>query len=241
MFNLNDPHSRSFARAAGVGYLAIALAGGFSIAFVPAQIQVAGDIAATIENLREMRPLYLAGIAGDTIVLVAEVLVTALLFMMFRRVQPTLSLIAALARFAMVAVMGAMLLFSAGIWHLTGADTMPGLDEELRQHSVALLYYIHDAGVWVWQVFFWLHLMALGTLVLKSGAFPRWLGWGLLIGSFGYLLDSIFAFAFPEVALLGQIRIPLLVIVSLSEITFALWLVIRGPGPALGRHTAQPG
>lgn len=228
MFDLENPQSPAYARLAGLAYLTIAVAGGFSIAYVPSELQVAGDIGATFERLSSQKGLFLAGIGGDVVVLIAEVLVTAMLFWMFRPVQPTLSLIAALARFAMVAVMAAMLLFHAGILAMISPETLPGLVDQTRHQIVHLLYVMHDAGVWVWQVFFWLHLLSLGALVLRSGAFPRLLGWGLMIGSFGYLLDSIYSAAFPDVALLGQLRVGLLVVVTLAEIGFALWLVSKG-------------
>jgi hypothetical protein len=50
-----------------------------------------------------------------------------------------------------------------------------------------------------------------------------------MIGSLGYVLDSIYSFAFPEVAALGVVRVGFLAIVSLSEIGFALWLIFVGP------------
>ena len=65
--------------------------------------------------------------------------------------------------------------------------------------------------------------------MVASGQYPRLLGYGLMLGGMGYLLDSAYAFAFPEAALLGQLRVALLVIVTISEVGFALWLLLRGP------------
>ena len=74
-----------------------------------------------------------------------------------------------------------------------------------------------------------MHLMLLGYLVLHSGRFPALLGYGLMIGAMGYLLDSAYAFAFPGADWLGILRAGLLAIVTLSEVGFALWLLIRAP------------
>ena len=219
---LNDPSSAVYARAAGLGYLTIALAGGFSIAFMPNVVFNSG--LAPLDGILQHRGLFLAGIAGDTVVMLAEILVTAMLFFMFRPVNPTLSMIAALARFAMVAVMAAMLLFYAGLVVLSDSPVFQG-----RGDLAALLLAIHDSGVWIWQVFFTAHLFALGVLVVQSGRYPRLLGWGLALGGLGYLLDSAYAFAFPDVELLGYTRAALLAVVTLSEISFALWLTFRGP------------
>ena len=88
---------------------------------------------------------------------------------------------------------------------------------------------LHDGGVWVWQIFFAAHLLILGSLIWASGFFPRLLGLGRAIGGLGYMLDSAYAFAFPDADWLGWLRAGLLAVVTLSEITFARWRVIAGP------------
>ena len=93
--------------------------------------------------------------------------------------------------------------------------------------------YVHDAGVWIWQVFFSLHLVLLGTLVVRSGRYPRLIGVGLILGGTGYLVDSVQMFALPDAAVLEAVKIVLLLIVTLAEVGFALWLLIRGPRPAI--------
>ena len=107
--------------------------------------------------------------------------------------------------------------------------------EKLRAEREALAYLMltmHDAGVWVWQIFFTAHLVLLGRLVAHSGMYPRLLGHALTLGGLGYILDSAYSFAFPETHWLGTIRIGLLVLVTAAEIGFALWLLFVGPkGP----------
>ena len=72
-------------------------------------------------------------------------------------------------------------------------------------------------------------------------AYPRLLGWGLKLGGAGYLLDSVAGFALPNAVLLQAISIALLVIVTLSEIGFALWLVFVGPRKTVLTPSALPG
>lgn len=231
MQSFSDPQSSSYARWTGFFYLGIALAGGFSIAYVPAQIVQPGDAAATVANIVSRSALYHLGIAGDVVVMVFELFVLAMLYFMFRNVSKTLSFVAAMARLSMVSVMSGMLFFHAGAELLAQSDhVMTHFAPEQRADLTGLLLEMHRAGVWIWQVFFTVHLLILGCLIQRSGRFPAILGHGLSVGAMGYLLDSVYAFAFPDVAWLGQLRIVLLGIVTLSEVGFALWLLIRAPG-----------
>ncbi len=230
MQRFSDPLSSSYARWTGFFYLGIAVAGGFSIAYVPSQIVVAGDPSATVANIIGRAGLYHMGIAADLVVMVFEIMAVAMLYFMFRDVSKTLSFAAAMARLSMVSVMSAMLFFHAG------ADLLAHSDQVMTQFSAAeradimgLFLEMHRAGVWIWQVFFTVHLLLLGYLLLRSNRFPSLLGYGLMIGAMGYVLDSAYAFAFPDVAWLGMLRAGLLVIVTLSEVGFALWLLIRAP------------
>lgn len=226
----SDPQSRGYARLTGLFYLVIAVFGFFAILWVPSQLQVAGDTAATFDNILTRKALFLAGIGGEVIIVIAEIMATAMLYFMFKPVNATLSFAAALARLSMVGVMAAMLFFSAGALTLAeSGSALASLSEAQRLDIAGLFLGMHDAGVWIWQVFFTVHLLILGQLVARSGVYPRLLGHAMSLGALGYLLDSVYSFALPDLALLGGIRSGLLAIVSLAEIGFALWLVVLGP------------
>lgn len=236
----DDPRSRPYARMTGAFYLTIAAAGAFAIGLVPAQLHVAGDAAATVGNIMARRGLFNLGIAGDSIVMLAEVMTTAMLYFMFKPVSATLSLAAALARALMVAVMAAMLLFHAAALALADPNgALTSFSAAQRIDLAGLMLHVHDAGVWIWQLFFTLHLALLGQLVVRSGFYPRLLGHAMSLGAFGYLLDSVYAFAVPDAALLGQVRVGLLAVVTVAEIGFALLLLIRGPRGVAASVTAE--
>lgn len=229
----DDPSSRAYARVTGLLYLVIAFAGGFAILYVPNTLDVAGDPAATFTNIASQRGLFHAGLIGDVVMMTAEILVCVMLYFIFKPINATLSLAAAFARLMMVAVMAAMLFFHAGALALADGTVPLGSFSELQRIELAgLMRHIHDAGVWIWQLFFCLHLLLLGSLVIRSRLFPRLIGAGLMVGGMGYLVDSVQMFALPQAATLEAVKFALLGIVSLSEIGFALWLVIRGPRAA---------
>ncbi len=230
MHMFQDPSSRAYARLTGALYLLIAFAGGFSILYVPGVLDMPGDPAATFANIAAHRGLFYAGLAGDVVMMTAEVLVSVMLYFMFRPVNATLSLAASYARLMMVAVMAAMLFFHAGSLALAdGAVPLGSFSEAQRLELAGLMRHVHDAGVWIWQVFFCLHLVLLGTLVARSGLYPRLIGTGLVVGGTGYLVDSVQMFAFPDAMALEAVKVALLIVVTLAEVGFALWLLIRGP------------
>ncbi|MEM8555446.1 MAG: DUF4386 domain-containing protein [Pseudomonadota bacterium] len=230
MLVLSDPTTRRFAQVAGAQYIVIAAAGFFSILWVPAQLTVPGDPAGTAALIAARPGLFAAGIAGDVVMMMAEVILSVMLYAMFRSHNPVLAMAALVARLMMAAVMAVMLLPQAAVLALsTGAMPLHSTDAAelawvLRQFDLA--------GVWVWQVFFTLHLWLLGVLAWTSGAVPRLLAAGLAIGGTGYLVDSIRAFAFPGSPVLEFTGMGLLAIVTLAEIGFALWLLVWGRVPS---------
>jgi hypothetical protein len=229
MHALDDPTNRSFARGAGVLYLVIAAAGFFSILWVPAQLTVPGDPVATAALIAARPELFALGVGGDVVMMTAEVVLAVMLYAMFRPFGAVLALSAMVARLMMAAVIAAMLLPQAAVLALSAPDApVAALDAAQRAEVAWMLARMDAAGVWVWQVFFALHLWLLGLLAWRSRAVPRPLAAGLALGGTGYLVDSVRAFALPESATLALVGGALIAVVTLAEIGFALWLLLRG-------------
>lgn len=221
--------TRSYARTAGLLYLIIAVFGAFAIAYVPSVIIEAGDAATTANNLMANKTLFNMGIFGDVVVLLAEVTLTAMLYVIFKPVSPTLALIAAWSRIAMVLVMATNLLINIMPVFLLSGTTYLSAFEPAQLHAAALiLFEAHGYGVFIWQIFFGPHLLALGYMILKSDLFPKVLGWMMLIGSFGYTIQALEKLMHIENAALSFAIIGLLTIVTIGELSFAFWLLIKG-------------
>jgi len=213
--------SKSYIRTAGWLYIAIAIAGGFSIGYVPSVIFVSGDAAATLANLLGNTALVRLGILGDIIVLLIELVLTIMLYRIFKPASETLALIATYARFAMVGVMAINIMLGVMPLYVIGLKTpMPEM--------VLALFVAKQMGIYVWQLFFSLHLLAVGTMILRYGLFPKVLGWMMTIGAFGYLIEGLSKLTFFENAALSVLVIGLLVVVTLGELAFAIWLIAKG-------------
>jgi len=62
----------------------------------------------------------------------------------------------------------------------------------------------------------------MGYLVFKSGFLPGVIGVLLMIGCFGYLIDSVIFFLFPDV------DVTISSFTFIGELLLPLWLVIKG-------------
>ncbi len=218
-----------YAKVAGLLYLLIAVFGAFSIGYVPSVIVVPNDSAATAANLLAHPDLVRMGIVGDVLVLIVEVLLTAMLYVMFKPVSPTLSMVAAYARLSMVLVMAINLgVYIMPVVLVSGTSYLNAFEPAQLESAAMLLFEVHQFGIYIWQLFFALHLIALGYMVVRSDLFPKVLGWMMLVGSGGYFIQGLAAITFTESSIISILSIGLLVIVTLGELGFAFWLAIKG-------------
>ena len=219
---------KNTARLAGFLILLIAVLAPFSILYLPSTFIVPGDAAATASNILASDGLFRLGIAVDSVVVLLEIVVIAILYVLLRPVNRTLALVAAFARLAMTIVMAVNVFNSLGVLLLLGDAEYLTVFEPGQLHALVLLFLnLHESGVYIWQVFFALHWVAVGYLVFKSGYFPRILGILLIVTCLGYLMDSL-GILFPgseAVSIVSSVLLPAGVI---GELSFTFWLLIKG-------------
>jgi hypothetical protein len=68
----------------------------------------------------------------------------------------------------------------------------------------------------------------LGLLIHKSSFVPKKIGIAMLVGSFGYFIQSIFFMLDIHTKEMAFIIGILLTIAVIGELSFALWLLIKG-------------
>ena len=144
-------------------------------------------------------------------------------------VSKTLSLAAAFSRLAMTIIQGVNLLNHCFVLLLlSGAGYLTVFAPDQLHALVLLFLNAHKYGVYIWEVFFGLHLIVLGYLVFKSGYFPRILGILLILGSLGYLMESFSNFLLPNNQAISTIYSVFLGISAIGELSFAFWLLFKG-------------
>lgn len=214
------------ARIAGVLYLVIAAAAIVAHMYVPSNLIVGGDPATTVANIAASGTLFRLGIASEFAVLLSEVVLSVLLYMLLKPVNRSVSLLAMASRLVMTTIHGLNLLNSYIVLMLvSGTGSVAGFDPGQTNALVSLFLGAYDYGFTIGILFLTIHVFALGYLIVRSGYFPPVLGYLFLAAGLGYLIDSSGLLFFP-----GYTSTPiyLMLPITISEIAFPLWLVIRG-------------
>ncbi len=105
---------------------------------------------------------------------------------------------------------------------LSGADYLKAFSADQLQALMMFFIDMLEHEVYIAFIPFGLWLFPMGYLVFKSGFLPRILGILLMIACFGYLIDFVTIFLFPNVD--AKIRFFTIV----GEPIWALWLLIKG-------------
>jgi Domain of unknown function (DUF4386) len=219
------------ARVAGLLYLVISVFGLFSEA-VRQRTLVPGDAAATAENILDAEALFRIAFVATVLYLVAEVVMTVILYVLLRPVNRTLSLTAAALRLVMLAFFAANLLHMyAALLILRRAD-----GPELRLFAPFYLE-LHRFGYALGLTFFAANCVVMGILLIRSSHAPTGLGGLLAVAGLGYLTNSLVWFLVPDYG--GGVAMAVLLIPALvAEIWFCLLLIRTGGGI---REWAEPG
>jgi hypothetical protein len=216
-----------YARIAGLLLLILLVVGPFSLIYVPSTLIVPGDATATADNIRASESLFRLGIVSDSLIFLIELVLTVLLYVLFRPVSRALSLVAAFARLAMAVIQGVNLLpYFTALLLVSGAGYLTVWEPAQSDALVLLFLNVHQYGVYIWQLFFGLHLLVLSYLIFKSGYFPRILGILMVIASLGYLVDSYGNILFPNYEVIFGVVVGVGAIIG--ELPFLFWLLIKG-------------
>jgi hypothetical protein len=214
-------------RIAGSLYLLIFVANMFAYFFVRTKLIIPGDAAATAGNIMASGGLFRLGFVSYLVVFLSDITVSVLLYVLLKPVNKTLALLALVTRLAQTAIHGTNLLnqfFTLLI--LSGADYLTGFEPGQLNALSMLFLNAHEYGVLISEAFFSFHMIVLGYLIVKSGYFPKILGYLVFLASFGYVLDSFGIFLLPSYEpIIAQIIIAPVVI---GELFLTFWLLVKG-------------
>jgi hypothetical protein len=213
------------ARTAGLLYLGVAVLGGFAHA-VRLGVYEPGDADATTANLVAHAALVRLSFGADLVQNLVWLVLAAVLHRLLahagRNLARTLvvfvAVSAAIACVNLVHQLGAVVVATDPSYaSALGADGSHGL--------VLLLMDLQHYGYLVAQLT-WLWLLVLGLLGLRSGLFPRWLSFLLVIGSTCYVVDALTQLLAPSLADTSATVFVLPEIVC--EVALLVFLLVKG-------------
>jgi len=219
-----DLSQRAGARTAGVGLLA--MAGIAILGTVGTQTPiVAGDAAQTVGNIMGGEALFRMGVVGWLVIAVLDVVVAWALYVVFKPVHRSLSMLAAWFRLAYAAVFVASVTHLLVAVHILTDVAYAKLGTGQRDAQVMMALDAFKNGWALGLVLFGVSLGLLGYLAYVSGYVPRLLGVLLAIAAVGYVAANLGKVLFPAVG--GTLDAIVAAPAAIGEIAFAVWLVAR--------------
>ncbi len=220
---------KAYSQLAGLIYLIIAIIGGFSIGYMPSVIIAEGNTVLTFQNLIDNQELFRWGIAGDIAVMVLEIVLTVMLYQLFKSFSTTGMTIATYSRLAMAIIMGMNLInYMIPAIIMTQPEYLSSFSSTELESLTFLFFKAHKYGELAWQIFFAIHLFMLGYVIRKSRKTSKWLGIIMLAGGIGYVGDSFIQFTLMNSEILSVLFSSLLVLAVIAEFWFAFWLLTKG-------------
>lgn len=218
---------RTYARMVGGLYLLLFIAGPFAFFLGRTSVVVPGDPTATVANLMASESVFRTGLVAESIIVLVEIVLTALLYVLLKPVSRPFALAAAFARLAEAIVQAVNLLTGLPALLLLGGTGYLTVFEPDQVGALVMLFVDMNAFmILVWGLIFGFHLLLLGYLVYKSGFWPGVLGLLLLLAGLSYLAQSYGHLLAPQYDdLLAT------VVVALSvpgELAFTVWLLWKG-------------
>ncbi|MCW8814066.1 MAG: DUF4386 domain-containing protein [Ignavibacteriaceae bacterium] len=226
----NDLTQRNAALVAGIGYLIIFILAIFSNFFVLNNLIISEDAAATVNGILASEGIFRIGIISFVIVAILDVVVAMALYILFKPIYRSLSLLAAWFRLMHAIIFGVAIANLILVVNILNGD--PNLTTSVTnemQIRVMIFLDSFNIGWLIGLVFFGIHLSILGYLIIKSDFIPKILGYLLIAAALGYLVDSFAHFLLADYS---NYKAIFLIIVALpgivGEMSFCLWLLFKG-------------
>jgi len=224
---LDANRARRVARAGGLLYLVIIVLGTLGEGVVRGSIVVSGNAAATAANLRSMEWLWRLGVVGEIVVLTCATALTAVLYVLLRRVDSELALMAVFFNLVSIAIEGvAAVSLATALLPVASTSYLTAFAPEQLHVMAMLSIRSHTVGFGVALIFFGVECVILGYLIYRSAYMPRLIGILMQLAGVCYLVNSVALLLSPRLA--SQLFPTILIPSFVGELSLAIWLVVKG-------------
>jgi len=214
------------ARIAGLLYFVMSVLMVFGFMFAPRAFIVNGDATTTAHKIVQGVAMYRLMVLAALVSQVLFIFVVLNLYALFRGVDRKLA--RAMAVLVLVAIAADLVVVAnrlAPLDLLIGNNFLSVFTQSQRE-ALALGFLYLGGNLTVVLTMFWgLWLLPFGMLTIKSGFFPRILGYALLVAGIGYIVTSLTYFVFADQgAVIRTAVMPL----YFGEVPIILWMMIFG-------------
>ncbi len=185
------------ARITGLAYLAMLVPGLLAFLLTSNLLYVPGDATTTVANLIEHEGLARLSVAAGLILVASQSIAALWFFKLFRNVSSFV--VGSLVAFGFVNV---TILLVAVMFSATALEV--AIDATGSADTSLLLYDLNAAAWNVGALFFGLWLLPMGWLAWRSGYMPPLLGWVLIGGGIGYVLNAFAIFVLPDAPVIAE-------------------------------------
>ena len=227
------PDTKGTAHRAGTLYFVMAILMVIGYMYLPTRYSVAGDAAATARAITTHETVFRIAIVNALVSQLLFIFVVFTLYQLFKDVDRSLARI--MSALVCVGVAGEMATLGLKLAPLTILDggaywsafTQPQLD------ALAYGFLRISSGLGRMLTMVWgLWLFPFGLLTIRSGFFPKALGYLLMVAGAGYVGSCATFLLFPEeFGVINRWATPL----YFGEVPIILWMMVMGakPRPAL--------
>jgi hypothetical protein len=226
MINKNELSALTCARILGVLYLLNIIAGILGQVFLRGSMVVPGDAIATVGNIVASPLLWRVGIVGDIFMHVLDIPMMVIIYILLKPVNKNFALLGLGFNLIQTAVLVAnKMTLILPLLLLGNSEYMAAFTPAQINVQIMLLTDAHNYGFALGLIFFGMACLVYGNLIFRSGYLPKFIGVLITIAGISYLISSFTLLLVP--AYYGVI-FPVLVLCLVGELSFALWLVIKG-------------
>jgi hypothetical protein len=218
----NHVSLKTAALISGISLLVMVVAAPIAEIYAYPKLIVRGSLSDTVINLSTHKSLFTICIIGYLVTFIFDIVVAWSLYVFLKRVSAEVSLLAALFRMVYTVLALAALLNLVSVYRIVYGSTVFTLDNQSNHLQIAHYLNAFKPQWYFGLVFFSLHLITLGFLIIKSSYVPWILGILLIITGVGYSLTTFKPFLFPNT------NIDFASFTFYGEIIFMFWLLIKG-------------
>ena len=210
---------------AGLSLIIMAIAAFYSTD-VLRKLTLPGNAVVTLEQLVVDKQLFMNGIIGWCIIIITDLVVTWGFFIILKKINPKVSLIAAATRmiYTVILIIAVSKLFSANnvIANITEIKTT---EANQVMNSIDTFQNIWSLGL----IIFGIHLFLVGYIALQSKSIPKIISILIIIAGVGYSIIHLMNTFSPQLnSFTHVIEMVLLLPMIIGELGFGIWLLIKG-------------